>query len=288
MNGGARVGRGASAALVALVLIFLQWGCGRGNGSEGNPPSKAQPANASLFRVSAEQLPHLRIEPVERTTWQIDVETTGTVDWDEDRTTQAITQVSGPISRIVADYGSRVRAGDPLLYVRSPDIANAIATFQKARDQQNLARTALDREKELLAHGAAALKDVQSAEASYNDATTDVQDSTQALNIFAITPQEMKNAERQGVPINADLALRAPIGGTVVQRLVMPGQVIQAGSTICFVLSDTSTVWVQGHIFDRDLPLVRVGDAVDEKETSLPQTFHGRVFYVGAMVDPST
>jgi len=225
---------------------------------------------------------------VQSTTWQINVETTGTVDWDSDHTTQAITQVSGPITRIVVDFGSHVRAGDPLLYVASPDITNAIATYKKARDQQELARKALDREKELLAHGAAALKDVESAEAEYNDAATDVQNSLQALKIFAITPQELDNAERQAMPISPQLAVRAPIGGTVVQKLVTPGQLIQAGSTICFVLSDTSTVWVQGHIFDRDLPLVRVGDAVEETNSSLSQTFHGRVSYLGAMVDPDT
>ena len=90
------------------------------------------------------------------------------------------------------------------------------------------------------------------------------------------------------MPISPELALRAPIAGTVVQKLVMPGQLIQAGSTTCFVLSDTSTVWVQGHIFDRDLPLVRVGDVVEETNSSFPRTFHGVVAYMGAMVDPDT
>jgi membrane fusion protein, heavy metal efflux system len=241
-----------------------------------------------LFTVSQEQLSHLQIGPVRSATWRIDVETTGTVDWDADHTTQAITQVSGPITRIAVDYGSHVKAGDPLLFVASPDIANAVATYKKARDQQELARKALDREKDLMAHGAAALKDVESAEAAYNDAATDVQSSLQALKIFAITPQELDNAERQGLPISPELAVRAPIAGTVVQKLVMPGQLIQAGSTTCFTLSDTSTVWVQGHIFDRDLPLVHIGDAVEETNSSFDRTFRGRVAYVGAMVDANT
>lgn len=288
MNGGARVSCAISAGIVALALTFLQAGCGRGNAPESNLPSEAQSTKASLFTVSAEQLAHLRIGPVLSSTWQISVATTGTVDWDADHTTQAITQVSGPITRIVVDYGSHVKAGDPLLYVASPDITNAVATYKKARDQQELAKKVLDREKELFAHGAAAVKDVESAEAAYNDAATDVQNSLQALKIFAITPQELDNAEQQGVPISPELAVRAPIAGTVVQKLVMPGQLIQAGSTTCFVLSDTSTVWVQGHIFDRDLPLVRIGDAAEETNSSFDRTFRGRVTYVGAMVDPDT
>ncbi len=288
MNGWAKVGRAVSGCVVALVLTVFEFGCGRGNAPESNLPSEAQSVKASLFTVSADQLPHLRIGPVKSTTWQTNVETTGTVDWDADHTTQAITQVSGPITRIVVDYGSHVKKGDPLLYVASPDITNAIATYKKARDQQELARKALDREKELLSHGAAALKDVESAEADYNDATTDVQNSLQALKIFAITQQELDNAEQQGVSISPELAVRAPIDGTVVQKLITPGQLIQAGTTNCFVLSDTSTVWVQGHIFDRDLPLVRVGDTVEETNSSFARTFHGSVSYVGAMVDPDT
>jgi membrane fusion protein, heavy metal efflux system len=288
MNGWAKVRLAGSLAVAALVVAFLQMACGPAKAPETNSQGQAQPVNASLFTVSEEQLPHLRIGPVQSKTWQINVETTGTVDWDSDHTTQAITQVSGPITRIVVDFGSHVRQGDPLLYVASPDITNAIATYKKARDQQELARKALDREKDLLAHGAAALKDVESTETDYNDATTDVQNSLQALKIFAITAQELDNAERQAMPISPQLAVRAPITGTVVQKLVTPGQLIQAGSTICFVLSDTSTVWVQGHIFDRDLPLVRVGDAVEETNSSLAQTFHGKVSYVGAMVDPDT
>jgi cobalt-zinc-cadmium efflux system membrane fusion protein len=241
MNGRTTAGRSVAVGFITLALTFLQAGCGRGNAPESNLPSEAQSVKASLFTVSQEQLPHLRIGPVQSTTWRIDVETTGTVDWDADHTTPAITQVSGPITRIVADYGSHVKAGEPLLYVASPDITNAIATYKKARDQQDLARKAFDREKSLLAHGAAALKDVESAEAVYNDAATDVQNSLQALKIFAITPLELNNAEGQGVPISPELAVRAPIAGTVVQKLVMPGQLIQAGSTTCFMLSDTST-----------------------------------------------
>jgi membrane fusion protein, heavy metal efflux system len=288
MNRRTTAGRSASVGFIALVLIFLQAGCSRGTAPESNLPSESQSVKASLFTVSQEQLSHLQIGPARSATWRIDVETTGTVDWDADHTTQAITQVSGPITRIAVDYGSHVKAGDPLLFVASPDIANAVATYKKARDQQELARKALDREKDLLAHGAAALKDVESAEAAYNDAATDVQSSLQALKIFAITPQELDNAERQALPISPELAVRAPISGTVVQKLVMPGQLIQAGSTICFTLSDTSTVWVQGHIFDRDLPLVHIGDAVEETNSSFDRTFRGRVAYIGAMVDANT
>jgi cobalt-zinc-cadmium efflux system membrane fusion protein len=289
MNSWAKIGGVLLTGMIALALLVLQTDCGGGgNESESNLPSEAQSVKPTLFAVSQEQLPHLRISPARRTTWRINVQTTGTVDWDADHTTQAITQVSGPITRILVDTGTHVKAGDPLLDVASPDITNAVATYRKARDQESLARRAFERAQELLAHGAAAVKDVEAAEATYNDASTDVQNSLQMLKIFAITPQELLSAEHQGIAISPDLAVRAPIAGTVVQKLVSPGQLIQAGATSCFTLSDTSTVWTEGHIFDRDLPSVRMGDTVEETNSSFPQHFQGVVSYVGAMVDPDT
>ena len=89
-------------------------------------PSAAAAAaqtEASLFAVPPNQLPHLKIVEVSRTLWSSTVRTTGTVDWDADHTTQAITQVSGPISKLLVDFGRGSTAEQPLLYVSSPDVA---------------------------------------------------------------------------------------------------------------------------------------------------------------------
>lgn len=164
----------------------------------------------------------------------------------------------------------------------------AISTYKKARNQQEFARRTIVRTRELLDHGAAAQKDVEAAEAAFNDASTDVQNSLQTLKIFDITKSELDEAEKQGTPINTELAVRSPIGGVVVQKLISPGMLIQAGATTCFMISDVSTVWVQGHIFDRDLPAIRVGDRVDLSNASIPGIFHGEISYIGSMLDPTT
>jgi cobalt-zinc-cadmium efflux system membrane fusion protein len=267
-------------AILLLGAGLFQAGCGGPKKVEGKGADSPQAADAALFTVPQDQLPHLRIVPVRKTSWTVSVRTTGTVDWDADHTTQAITQVNGPISRVAA--------GDPLLYVSSPDVANAISAYRKARNREVLAKRIMDRQKELLDLGAIAVKDYESSQADYNDSTTDVQTSLQALKIFGITGQEIDQAEQQGTAIRTELAVRSPIAGVVVQKLVSPGMLIQAGSTVCFMISDVSTVWVQGHIFDRDLPAVRVGDTVEETNPSFDGNFRGTVAYIGAFVDPAT
>ena len=274
------------AAVLAMALV--QTGCESKKYGSGPVSGESSPTQPRLLSVRDDQLARLHLSPVQTTTWSLAVRTTGTVDWDADHTTQAITQVSGPISRIMVDTGAVVQKGEPLLYVSSPDLSNAVSTYRKARNQQEFARRTLQREQELLERGAIAQKDLEAAQAAFNDTSTDVQNTLQALKIFNITKDELDNAEKQGVPISPELAVRAPIAGMVVQKLVSPGQLIQAGATTCFMLSDVSTVWVQGHIFDRDLPSVRVGDPVEETNASLAAVFHGVVNYIGAMLDPTT
>ncbi len=275
------------SAAALLPLAIFQCACGNGK-APGAAAEQTKAPQAGFFTVAAEQMAHLKVVTVGTKVWQTTILTTGTVDWDADHTTQAITQVNGPISRILVDTGAKVKEGDPLLYVSSPDVANAISAYRKARNREVLAKRIVDRMNELLVRGAVASKDAESADADYNDARTDVQTSLQALRIFGITQQEIDQAQQQGSAISTELAVRAPIAGVVVQKLVSPGMLIQAGATVCFVLSDTSTVWVQGHIFDRDLPFVRIGDPVEETNPAAARTFHGVVNYVGSFVDPAT
>jgi cobalt-zinc-cadmium efflux system membrane fusion protein len=274
-------------AILALLAALSMCSCSTSKPAPAAETS-AETQEAALFQVPQNQLEHLKIVEVRTAVWSTTVHTTGTVDWDADHTTQAITQVSGPISRLLVDLGTRVAANQPLLYVSSPDVSNAIVTYRKARNHMDYAKRTLDRSQDLLDHKVIATKDFETAQQDYNDAGSDVENSLQALKIFGVTQQEVDDAQRQGVAINPQLAVRSPIAGLVVQKLVSPGLVIQAGMTACFTISDVSTVWVQGHIYDRDLESIRVGDVVEETNPSFKETFRGVVSYIGALVDPAT
>jgi cobalt-zinc-cadmium efflux system membrane fusion protein len=282
--------QGKTCGVTALAMATLfTYSCSVSKQASAAPADASTPVDeASLFQVPQNQLEHLKIVEVKKAVWSATVHTNGTVDWDADHTTQAITQVNGPISRLLVDMGTRVAVDQPLLYVSSPDVANAIAAYKKARNHLDFAKRTLDRSKDLLDHKVIATKEFEAAQQDYNDAGSDVENSLQALKVFGVSQQELDDAQRQGGAINPQLAVRSPIAGVVVQKLVSPGLVIQAGMTPCFTISDVSTVWVQGHIYDRDLDSIRVGDTVEETNTSFKETFHGAVSYIGALVDPAT
>jgi cobalt-zinc-cadmium efflux system membrane fusion protein len=287
----------------ALVVSLIAVGACGGRAREEKPAEKAAAAAppaatatpggqastaASYFAVPTEQLAHLEIEPVKRTAFTTNLRTTGTVDWDNDHTTQAITQVSGPITRILVDFGTQVTVNQPLLYVASPDITGAFATYRKAVNRLALAKQNLERSRDLLDHKAIAQRDFEQVQADYNDAQTDVQTSLQALKILGVPEKEVTDAEKQNTAVRPELPMRSPIAGTIVQKLVQPGQVIQAGATTAFVISNVSTVWVQAHVYEKDLREVRDGDSAEVRSASFPDVFRGKVTYIGNQLDAAT
>jgi membrane fusion protein, heavy metal efflux system len=275
------------AMVGALALAVAASSCGSKPVAAQSSATPAQ-VQASLFQVPQNQMEHLKIVEVRKAVWSPVVRTTGTVDWDADQTTQAITQVNGPISKLLVDTGAVVKAEQPLLYVSSPDAAGAISTYKKARNREDYSKKTLDRSRDLLDHKVIAVKDLEAAEQDYNDASAEVENDLQALKIFGVTQQEIDQAQKPGVPISPQLAVRSPIAGVVVQKLVTPGLVIQAGTTACFTISDISTVWVWGHIYDRDLEAVHTGDTVEVSNAAVRQPFRGTVDYMGSLLDPAT
>ncbi|MGH9412085.1 MAG: efflux RND transporter periplasmic adaptor subunit [Vicinamibacterales bacterium] len=288
-------------AVAPVAVMLAVAACGGGGSGDESPSAQAaaaapasgaasggSAANAGYFTVPQNQLSHIQVQPARTKQFETELRTTGTVDWDNDHTSQAITQVNGPITRILVDTGTRVAANQPLLYVASPDIAGAFSTYRKAENQLALKKDTLDRSKDLLQHKAIAQRDMEQAQADYNDAMTDVQTAQQALKILGVTPAEIQEADQQNTAVRPELPMRSPIAGTVVQKLVNPGQVIQAGTTIAFVISNVSTVWVQAHLYEKDLRLVHVGDTADVRSASFPDVFRGRVTYIGSMLDPAT
>jgi cobalt-zinc-cadmium efflux system membrane fusion protein len=188
------------------------------------------------------------------------------------------------VREILVMPGDIVRAGQPLLNINSPDYSAARSVYVKARDALQLADKNYKRAVDLLEHKAIAERDVQQAESDRSQAQADVESSSDALRALGISdPDTMLKA---GTTLLVPLL--APVKGQIVERLVGPGQLLQAGMTQCFTISDTSTVWVLVNVYQSDLGRVHVGDAVDITTDAYPQVFHGQISYIAPALDPVT
>jgi cobalt-zinc-cadmium efflux system membrane fusion protein len=200
------------------------------------------------------------------------------------RTTPVITQVSGPVSRVVVVPGQKVHQGEPMLYVASPDYSQLRTNYLKAKEAYALAQKAYARARDLYEHKAIAEQNLEQAQSAEVQASGDLASSQAALKVMGITdPDELVKG-----PPSFEVPVRAPISGEVVEQDVSAGQLIQPGTTQCFMISDIGSVWVLVNIYQKDLPYVRVGDTVAIRTDTYPEAFHGRISYVAASLDPNT
>jgi cobalt-zinc-cadmium efflux system membrane fusion protein len=199
-----------------------------------------------------------------------------------------LSPVWGPLTRVLVQPGDRVSRGQPLAYVTSPDFAVAVADFRKAAaSERNLARIAkLD--SALFANDALARRDLEQAQTDALAAHADREAALAQLRALGLDQATLTKLDSgDAVPV-VEAAIRAPLAGTVVERLVSPGQLLEAGATAAFTVANLSRMWVMASVFESDLPSVRVGDAALVTLTNLPDTVSGRVDNIAAEVDPET
>jgi cobalt-zinc-cadmium efflux system membrane fusion protein len=279
----------SSFAALTAVLVFA--GCGSGSGdseskmtSYSGTESKAD--TASLFTVPQDQMSHIQVVAVEKTKLPRVLRLTGNATYNAFKTTPVFSAIGGPVNQILVAPGETVHAGQPLLTVNSPDYSAARSAYIKARDAFFLAEKIYNRAQDLYSHGAIAEADLQQAESGRIQAQADMQSSEDVLRALGLKDPEavMK------LPPNttSQIPVIAPVGGDVVERLVGPGQLLMAGATQIFTISDMSTVWVLVNVYQSDMAYVHPGDSVDITTDSYPDVFHGKISYIGSALDPNT
>ena len=278
---------GLAGAAAGLAFACALAGCSSGRNADDMTSYSSQASKSAtpeLFTIPEDQMSHVQVVTVAPTTLTRTLRLTGAVEYNAFKTTPVITQVGGPVSRILVVPGEHVREGQPMLEVTSPDYSQLLDTYLKARDTFRVADKNYARAQDLYQHNAIAERDLLQAESDRNQAQADLNASEQAMKILGIkNPDDLAKA-----PSSAEIPVIAPIGGEVVERLVSPGQVMQAGQTQAFTISDLSTVWVLANVYQNDLADVKVGDDVVVQTDAYPDSFHGRISYISAALDPNT
>ena len=272
----------------AIMLALLLVGCSKGREQASEMTSFSAKASTSatpqLFTVPQDQMSHVQVVTIQPTTLTRTLRLTGAVAYNAFATTPVITQIGGPVSRILVVPGEHVKSGQPMLEVSSPDYSQLLDSYLKAADSFRLASKNYTRAQDLYQHHAIAERDLEQAESDRNQAQADLNAADQGMKILGIkNPADLAKA-----PSSAQVPVLAPIGGEVVERLVAPGQVVQAGQTQAFTVSDLSTVWVLANVYQADLAFVHSGDDVVVQTGAYPDSFHGRISYVSPALDPNT
>ena len=273
----------------ALAFLLMLTACHSKDAESANQmtsftSTSAKSATPQLFNIPADQMTHVQVVTVQPTSLTHSLRLTGAVDYNAFNTTPVITQVGGPVSKILVVAGEHVKEGQPMLDLSSPDYSQLLDTYLKAADSYRLADKFYLRAQDLYAHHANAQQDLEQAESNRNQAQADLNAAEQGMKILGIKdPSELEKS-----PSTAQIPVLAPIGGEVVERLVSPGQLVTAGQTQVFTISDMSTVWVLADVYQSDLAFVKVGDDVSVQTDAYPGSFHGKISFISPALDPNT
>jgi membrane fusion protein, heavy metal efflux system len=279
--------RASFCAVAALTAAACLAGCSsdeRANQMTSYSGKESKSETAELFTIPPNQMSHVQVVTVEPVKLPRVLRLTGAVSYNAFNTVPVITQVGGPVSRILVVPGERVKKGQSLLEVSSPDYSLLYAAYLKARDTFRVADKNYARAQDLYEHHAIAERDLLQAESDRIQAQADLNAALLGLKILGIAkPEDLEKA-----PSSAEIPLHAPIGGEVVERDVAPGQLLQAGATQAFIISDMSSVWVLANVYQGDMAAVHVGDQVTVQTDSYPDKFQGKISFMSPALDPTT
>ena len=267
-----------------MVIALLLAAASSSHAAEAAPPRAAVASNVVLTAAQREKI---HIDTIKPSTFRRTIETTGTVGFDADRATTVLAPVSGPVSRLVVSLGAKVKAGDVLAAAASPDYATAISTYRKAVTTAKNARRIAELA-EQLSHNNLSRKEVEQAQTDAANAESDREAALEQLHSLGVDAQTIKDTQENRPATNTAALIRSPISGTVVEKLITPGQLLQVGTTPCFTVADLSQVWVTANVYESDLSSIEEGDpseiVMGASSTNLP----GKVDYISAIVDPNT
>ena len=184
------------------------------------------------------------------------IRTVGAIDYNETALADVTTKFRGWIENLHVDStGKEVRKGEPLFDIYSPDLYSAQNEYVLALNQS----------------GASGMKE----------------SARQKLRLFDISENQIAELEKSR-QAQRTLRVDAPIDGIVVEKMVVRGQMVEAGMKL-YRLADLSIVWVQSQIYEQDLALLQLGQEAEVSLSYLPdRKFRGRVTYIYPTVDEKT
>ena len=271
---------------IGIVLGAVALGlAGCSSHTDNSSQSADTASNVTLTRA---QLQHIALYTIAPSRFHKSVSTTGVVDFDQDQATAVLAPFSGPVSRLLVAPGDVVKQGQALATVASPDFAAAVATYRKAMATAKTDRRLADLDADMLKHHAIAPREAAQAQTDAVNAEADRDAALQALRALDIDPQVIKDVHAGKLVAHVEGTIRAPIAGTVVEKNITPGQLLQAGSTPCFTIADLSNVWVMAQLFGDEVQSVHVGDSAQIGTDDGTKDMTGTVTNVAAEVDPDT
>jgi RND family efflux transporter MFP subunit len=296
----------AVVAIVAIVgiaavavLAWLLWPSRAGKPVPAPRSVSFQESSSPQTATTGEQKLVLTLEQLQRAGLKIETVgekpsseavgqmTTGVVEANTYKETPVVSLVGGIVRSVKPELGQSVMRGQTVAIVSSNDLAEAQSRYLTALAALDEHHRHHLRTVKLVEIGAASREELEMANTKYREAESEVANLRQKLLLLGLSSQRIASLTSTS-QINSEVSVPAPSSGTLTGRSVNPGEVIEANKELMRV-TDLSSVWVVGHVYERDLATIHVDSGANITSDAYPgRVFRGRISYVDPKIDPAT
>ena len=228
-------------------------------------------AKTVFIAPERQQLIGVKTAVAERRPLSREIRATGKVALDETKVTHIHTKISGFIEEVFVDFvGKPVRRGQPLFTIYSPDLVATQEEYLLAlKSNQNLKNSSFP----WVSGGSVNLLEA----------------ARKRLQLWDIGERELRELEQSGKAKRA-LTIYSPVDGIVTQRAAYHHGRNVTPEMDLYTIVDLSTVWILGKIYEHELPLIRIGQAVHVEFPNGAGTRSrtGLISFISPVLDPKT
>ena len=274
--------------VLLLAIAFLGvTACGKGDQPANS--DAATPPHGKTAAVPHDSAPRVETGVVDYSGLRQDLGLSGKIAYGEDRYSKISSPLQGRVVEVRAHLGDRVKAGDVLLVVDSPEIAQAYWAYVQVDSALQYATRSHELAKDLYSNKALPLKDLKQAENELVKARAEFRRAKERLMSLRVQAEELnKPLDKQ--QITSRFEMKSPLTGIVVERMVTPGQSVGGDANqVLFTVADLDMLQVVADVYERDLALVKEGQFAKVKVEAYPDVdFPATVAAVGDVVDPAS
>jgi cobalt-zinc-cadmium efflux system membrane fusion protein len=269
-----------SRVFIAMAIASSLAACGRHADDQATAPAFVDDHGVLRVPDSSPLRKELVIAPVEMRTAPHAMQFPATVEADPTRTVNVLAPLTGRIAELKVGLGDHVSRNQLLAVIDSGDMAQANADVVKATDALNLAKKTLDRAHGVQQAGGNAVKDLETAQSSYNQAQAELDRAQTRLH--SLSAQGQQGASRS-------IRITAPVSGYITALSVAPGTYANDAAAALMTISDLDSVWITANVPEAEVGHIAKGQAVDAVLSAYPeQVFHGQVSFVSQVLQSDT
>ena len=281
----------STGIIVSLCIAGGLLGCSHEKNVKAEPTSE-EPNRAALVRLTQASIKEIGIitEAIMQKPFTKYVTVPAKVLANQDNEALVGSLVQGRVCKVFVKAGDNVKAGQELMHVEGLEIGQIKAGFLSAKANLEYQKSNYERQKKLIEQNVGAQKNLLETQNEYEKAQAEYNAEKNRINAIGLTENEVEDGKHAVSEEHSSgtLPIKSPIGGIVVERNVVIGQLIEA-TTTAFKIINLSSVWVDGQIYEKDAGKITGKTTADFTASSYPdEPFKGMVTYIGQIIDEKT